>query len=155
MATTPTPPNPTPPAPVSAGTKFAAWAITGIYVLVACVLLYRFGLGDGAGNWERALTIFNAFSAIGFAAVGVLLGTTVQQVNVANAQKDAVNAKVSENRLAEHGAELSNAAAELLGKTSGLDGAALWSGKVGGASEARLRDAIVNMKKAMAERPAP
>jgi len=87
---------------VNKGTKIAAWLLTGLYVVVALVLLSRFGLGDGSGgNWERALTIFNAFSAIGFAAVGVLLGTTVQQVNVSNAQNQAVAAKTSEDRMAE------------------------------------------------------
>ncbi len=147
MATTPT--------VLSTGTKVAAWGITIVYFVVAAVLLWRFGLGDGAGgNWERALVVFNSLSAIAFAAVGALLGTTVQQVNVAKAQKEAADARASENRMAEHSAELSEAAAEQLAKTSGVDEPSIRAEKFGNAGETRLRQAIMKMDKALRERAA-
>lgn len=147
---------------MSTGTKSAAWILTGFYVLVAGILLYRFGLGDGSGgNWERALVIFNALSAIGFAAVGVLLGTTVQQVNVANAQKEAVNAKTgeanakaSEAKVATHAENLADVAAEILAKkNSGIGGQSLWSGQLPDPADARLREAIVDMRDVLSRRP--
>ena len=143
---------------VNTGTKIAAWLLTVLYVVVALVLLWRFGLGDGSGgNWERALIFFNAFSAIGFAAVGVLLGTTVQQVNVANTQKEAVNAKASEanakkseSNMAKYSTELVGAAAESLAKTLGIktssiNDPALWAGHLPNSVDERLRQAITNM----------
>ena len=145
------------------GTKIAAWILTGIYVLVAVLLLQRFGFGDGSGgNWERALTIFNAFSAIGFAAVGVLLGTTVQQVNVANAQKEAVdakageaNAKKSEANMATYSAELADAAAKSLSKrlkTLGIGSQQFWEGQLSDPDDDRLRKAIMDMNEVLRQR---
>jgi len=140
---------------VNKGTKIAAWLLTGLYVVVALVLLSRFGLGDGSGgNWERALTIFNAFSAIGFAAVGVLLGTTVQQVNVSNAQNQAVAAKTSEDRMAEQAKKLSDAAKKKLASTLGAAQApAFWSGHIpGDPIDAELRDAIAGVNELLRQR---
>src|SRR6516165_9084355 len=79
---------------VNKGTKIAAWLLTGLYVVVALVLLSRFGLGDGSGgNWERALTIFAWLSAIGIAATGVLIVVAGQQRNVANREAAGVASK--------------------------------------------------------------
>jgi len=150
---------------VNTGTKIAAWLLTVLYVVVALVLLWRFGLGDGSGgNWERALIFFNAFSAIGFAAVGVLLGTTVQQVNVANTQKEAVNAKASEanakkseSNMAKYSTELVGAAAESLAKTLGIktssiNDPALWAGHLPNSVDELLRQAITNMDEVLRQR---
>jgi putative transposase len=45
------------------------------------------------GNWDHALTVFSGAASAGFTAIGVLLGTAVQQVNVSNGQADARAAK--------------------------------------------------------------
>jgi hypothetical protein len=83
-------------------TKCAALIISVIYICAALFLIWLFGLGlypfTDAGilsvvNWERGLAIFNNFSAIGYAAVGVLLGTKVQEVKVAMAEKKAEKEK--------------------------------------------------------------
>ena len=141
------------------GTTIAAWALTLMYLVFGAFLFQKFVLGDGPDkNWERALVIFNAVSAIGYAAVGVLLGTTVQQVNVANAKKEADKAKASEAKLADRSNELVQAAQDRLSKTSGLkalqtpDDVKLWSGTLGDSDE-QLRQAIRQMNKALAERP--
>lgn len=81
------------------GTRIAAAVLTIIYFGFVVGLLYHFAWTDNAvGNWERALVIFNGVASIGFAAAGVLLGTTVQQANVSNARRDAAEAKVGETQ---------------------------------------------------------
>jgi len=67
----------------------AAVILAVAYGVVVWLLLDRFAFAENPkGNWDHALTIFNSVSAIGFAAIGVLLGTTVQQTNVAKAEKE-------------------------------------------------------------------
>ena len=48
------------------------------------------------GGWERAQAIYSGITSVGFAAIGVLLGTQVQQVNVAAARSDADKARLGE-----------------------------------------------------------
>ncbi len=45
------------------------------------------------GNWDHAMIIYNGITSVGFAAIGVLLGTQVQQTNVAQAQQEAARAR--------------------------------------------------------------
>lgn len=88
-------------------TIVAAALLTVFYLGTAWYLLNHFALpANPEGNWERALTLLNGIAAIGFAAAGVLLGTSVQQVNVASAQKEASDQKAKADRLAEPSKEL-------------------------------------------------
>lgn len=67
-----------------------------LYVGASWLLLNHFVLSKPPGDdatWQRALVIYNGIASVGFAAIGVLLGTSVQQVNLAAAQKDANAAK--------------------------------------------------------------
>jgi hypothetical protein len=143
-------------------TTIAACVLTAMYLVFGAFLFAKFVLGDGPDkNWERALIIFNAVSAIGYAAVGVLLGTTVQQVNVTNAKKEADKAKASEAKVAEQAKVLSNAAEQQLSNASGLkeqlstmSGAPkLWSGR--DPAEEELRQAIRHMNRVLEERAGP
>jgi hypothetical protein len=69
-------------------TFYAACAVAFVYIATWALLLWEFGFGGtppfsaAGGNWERAIAMFNALSAIAGAAFGVLLGTKVQQVKV-------------------------------------------------------------------------
>ena len=45
------------------------------------------------GTWDHAIVIYNALTSVGFSAVGVLLGTKVQQVNVDKANAETAQAK--------------------------------------------------------------
>jgi hypothetical protein len=80
-------------------------------------------------------------------------------VNVANAQKEAVNAKAgeanakkSEADMAKHSTELVEAATKSLSKTSGISGAALWAGHLPDRVDERLRQAIPNMDEVLRQR---
>jgi hypothetical protein len=146
------------------GTIIAAAILTGLYMAVAIYLLVHFGLEwVTGGNWERASIIFNALSAIGFAAAGVLLGTTVQRVNVANAQRETVSAKVGEadakrqeGKTANQAAVLVGAAADSLskrlGKTFDTGSQAFWQGQLSDPDDDRLRQAIMDMDKVLRQR---
>lgn len=70
--------------------------VVGLALLVAFGLLSWFMLDKGAtlpANaqhvWDRMLLIFNAVQTMAAAAVGVLLGTSVQQARVASAERRA------------------------------------------------------------------
>jgi hypothetical protein len=152
--------------------KPAAIVISLLYIGVAGLYLWLFGLGgwpiSGAGivsaaNWERGLTIFNAFSAIGYAAVGALLGTQVKEVKVAEAgkkaaeaEKKAVEAKAGQQQIATQSSVQSQYAEDLLSLLSKMrastdsTGRADWSGDLAVVEE-RLRKEIANTKK-LAER---
>jgi len=154
--------TPIPPKIAGVHTTFAAWGFAILYLGYVGFLILKFVLGDGADkNWEHALVILNAVSAIGFAAVGVLLGTTVQQVNVANAEKKADKAMLSEGKVAEGAKELADAAAEKLAKTSDLKDQfakmsgdqAFWARTINPADE-RLRQALRQMNKVLEGRVA-
>ncbi|WP_077002717.1 hypothetical protein [Variovorax sp. KK3] len=81
-------------------TNGAALLITLAFLLASGWLLYAFGLtGDKA--WDRAVVVYNALTSVGFAAVGVLLGTKVQQVNVEKANGEADKAKADAARKAD------------------------------------------------------
>jgi hypothetical protein len=137
----------------------AAVVLSAGYLCFAGYLFVKFVLGDGGGtNWDRAVVLFNAVSAIGFSAFGVLLGTTVQQVNLVNAKKETDKAKASENTLAERGKELIAAAQEQLSHTAKVKDHGisvtnqnnLWAGHVG--NERQLREAVGRMQEAIAAR---
>jgi hypothetical protein len=97
-------------------TTIAAIILTLVYLGAAALLLSHFTWVDNpVGNWERALVIFNGIAAVGFTAVGVLLGTSVQQTNVANARSDAAQAKASEAQIKGAAREVVNAADSDLG----------------------------------------
>ena len=148
-------------------TKGFAWTLSIAYLGGALFLFWLFGLGGwplsgtdlvASANWDRSLVIFNALSAIGFAAIGVLLGTKVQEVNVAKAETDKEKAKASEANLAGHSRELSNAAKEVLRKAEGLkasskDFQAVGSGSLrDGGDEARLHRAIDSVDALLSQR---
>ena len=72
-------------------TTIVALALAALYVAACWFLLRRFALDQRLPElqWQRALMIFSGISSVGFAAIGVLLGTTVQQMNVSAAKADA------------------------------------------------------------------
>jgi hypothetical protein len=78
---------------------WAAFVVAVVYLAVWGLLLWEFGLGGkppfslAGGNWDHAIALFNSLSAIGAAAVGVLLGTKVEQVKTETAKKDTEAAK--------------------------------------------------------------
>ena len=81
-------------------TMVAAAGFSLVYLVAFGFMMWHFALPDKPeGNWERALVLFNGIASVGLTAVGVLLGTTVQQTNVQNARKDATEAKSNEERL--------------------------------------------------------
>lgn len=67
--------------------KFIAAVIVAcLYVILWLFFLYAFGFGGKlpfslAGNWEHANALFNLLTSIGYAAIGVLLGTKVEKAN--------------------------------------------------------------------------
>ncbi len=65
------------------------WAIViGLFwIVISVVLVYHFGVQEN--NWDHTLVVYNAVSSVGFAAIGVLLGVKVQQVDLVNAKADA------------------------------------------------------------------
>lgn len=75
---------------------FVATLLT-LFYLGCTIALYVLFVKQGAATedvrWTRAVFLFGGVSSIGFTAVGILLGTKVQQVNVADAKKDAADAK--------------------------------------------------------------
>ena len=88
-------PNPLPPihALVTAGVLLA------LYVgLTIAMVGYFAGSADGK-LWEHALLIYNGFTAFAVAAGGVLLGTQIQQANVAAARREANDAKAEADRV--------------------------------------------------------
>jgi hypothetical protein len=81
-------------------TIVAATLITVFYLWLSWSLLNHFALSaNPEGSWERALMILNGIGSLGFAAAGVLLGTSVQQANVVKAQKEASDQKAKADRL--------------------------------------------------------
>lgn len=78
-----------PPILLPAYTRRAAVALTAVW-LIACGVLYgRFIASEATPSWDKALVLYNGLCAVGFTAVGVLLGTQVQEVNVVAARRDA------------------------------------------------------------------
>lgn len=68
----------------------------GLAWLFASWLMYRrFVQSDQTGTWDHALVLYNGLSSVGFTAIGVLLGTQVQQVNVSAARREAETARKS------------------------------------------------------------
>jgi hypothetical protein len=122
----------------------AAWLFGGIYLLVLVVLLWQFGFGGyplsqpwtDKGSWDHAIALFNSLSAIGAAAIGVILGTKIEQVKVETAKKEAGEAKTKlEN--------LSKASTKLLFRTTGA--------KIRSDDSGTLEDAQENLRQAIAE----
>lgn len=72
-------------------TVLAAVGLTLLYIGASIFLLDRFALDKPLPeeSWSRALIIYNGIASVGFAAIGVLLGTSVQQVTVAAAKQEA------------------------------------------------------------------
>ena len=82
-------------------TKAAAALIALAFLVGSGVMLYCFGLNTpDKGNWDHAVIVYNALTSVGFTAIGVLLGTQVQQVNVANAKAETKDAKADGNKKA-------------------------------------------------------
>jgi hypothetical protein len=80
--------------------SITAAIILGGYIWFLWVLMENFVLvKDPVGHWDYAVTIFSSVSSLAFAAGGVLLGTSVQMTNVANAQRDKSQAEESQQRM--------------------------------------------------------
>lgn len=92
-----TDPTPTPPPagpPLYA--LLTAAALLALYIGLTIAMMVRFAGDDKL--WEHALLIYNGFTAFAVAAGGVLLGTQIQQANVAAARREAGEAKTDANR---------------------------------------------------------
>lgn len=97
----------------------AAAVVAVIYLVAAWYLFEKFALpAQPEGNWERALSIFSGISTVGLAAIGVLIGTSIQQGNVANAQKQATEQKARTDRVEKPSRELVDKLSEFLAKHS-------------------------------------
>src|SRR5262245_25913770 len=78
-----------------------AWTFAAAYLLVLAILLWQFGFGgyplsqpwNDNGSWDHAIALFNSLSAIGAAAIGVILGTKIEQTKVETAKKETAEAK--------------------------------------------------------------
>lgn len=92
--------KPAPPKTINLKVCVAA-LIAIAYFAIWGLLLWEFGLGGkppfglsvAGANWDHTLALFNALSAIAAAAVGVLLGTKVEQAKTEAAKKDTEAAK--------------------------------------------------------------
>jgi hypothetical protein len=91
--------------PVGAKTSIialiSALIIVALYVASSWFLLQHFVLTQSLPDlsWSRAMVIYNGIASAGFAAIGVLLGTSVQQVNLAAAQTGLAKAQTdSDNK---------------------------------------------------------
>ena len=80
-------------------TLFAALFIVALYIASSWFLLQHFVLTQALPDlsWSRAMVIYNGIASAGFAAIGVLLGTSVQQVNLAAAQTGLAKAQFDSN----------------------------------------------------------
>jgi hypothetical protein len=59
-----------------------------LYLFVSGYLLAKFALDQHLPEvtWQRILIIFNGIASIGYASIGVLLGTSVHQVSLSTAR---------------------------------------------------------------------
>lgn len=80
-----------------------AIVLTGVWLVGSWYLFNYFAMQKPpeGSNWERALVIYNGIASVAFAAIGVLLGTQVQQANVARARQEAAEAKVDATKKGE------------------------------------------------------
>lgn len=87
----------------SAKSTIAAIVLTAIWLVASWYLFDKFAMQTPplGSNWERALIIYNGLASVGFTAIGVLLGTQVQQANVARARQEAAVAKVDATKKGE------------------------------------------------------
>lgn len=95
QASTATPSLPSKPTPWYA--LAAATILLIAYLVMTGVMFFVFS-GKDNPNWQNALTIYSGFQAFATAAGGVLLGTTIQQVRVAAAERDATTAKADRDK---------------------------------------------------------
>jgi hypothetical protein len=61
--------------------------------LAASAWMLNYAIQTDKSNWDHAVVVYNALTSVGFSAVGVLLGTKVQQGNVDRANADTAQAK--------------------------------------------------------------
>ena len=92
------PPDKAAPANGSSGpsklTGAALWvAIAAIAVWIAFSVALLVLSDTSETEWTRAAWVFGSIQAVAFAAAGALWGTSVQQQNVSNAQKQAASAQ--------------------------------------------------------------
>lgn len=121
---------------------FKTWVASGLgllYVLVLLLLLWQFGFGAyetwfPKANYDRSVSILNLLSALGTAAIGVLLGTKIEQVKVETNKKNAV---------AESTKKLSGAAQNVLAEADKTQHP--------GFAPARLDEAAKQLRDAIAE----
>lgn len=79
--------TPTPSCP-SRTSLIAALVVAIVFLGVSIWLLSKFG-----DDWNHVTVVYNALCSIAFTAFGVLLGSKVQEVNVAKATATATDAK--------------------------------------------------------------
>ena len=74
----------------------AAAVVAVVFLAMSIWLLSKFG-----EDWSHAVVIYNAVCSIAFTAFGVLLGSKVQEVNVAKATASATEAKADATKKAD------------------------------------------------------
>jgi len=75
-----------------------AGALLLLYVGLTIAMMAWFA-GKTGTLWDHALLIYNGFTGFAVAAGGVLLGTQIQQANVASARRTADRAQREEGRV--------------------------------------------------------
>ena len=85
------PPKPS-PAKLPAYAVWCAGILIATYLAMTFVMFFQFS-GKDNPNWQNAMTVYNGFQAFATAAAGLLLGTTIQQTRVNNAERQAAQAK--------------------------------------------------------------
>jgi hypothetical protein len=91
------------PAKLTGAALWTAIAAVLVWVGFSAFLIIRAGTSDT--EWSRIAWVFGSIQAIAFAAAGALFGTTVQQRNVNNAQRQAESAKKDANQQREDAAK--------------------------------------------------
>lgn len=76
----------------------AAVIILGVYLLVAGIFIIKGFSGTAAENWTQVMAVFNAVGALATTAAGVLFGADIQQGNVDEANRTAVEAAATTAR---------------------------------------------------------
>ena len=67
--------------------------ILALSFLAASAWMLNYAIQTDPSHWDHPIVVYNALTSVGFSAIGVLLGTKVQQVNVDKANADTVQAK--------------------------------------------------------------
>lgn len=134
----------TPVAPVSSLPRYTvmtAAIIVGMYLVLTLIMIFSLGAKpDEEPHWQHALLIYNGFMAFATSAAGVLLGTQIQQANVAASQQMAGQAAASEQKV-------KSAVKDALDKLDGKFTEA--GGGVAGPDMAKVQEAARTLRQAL------